>query len=422
MKILFLCDCASIAGVETLMCRMAMFCPKDWEFIFFFFFNRPSPEILEKLKKTGCIVINGGNFRLSLLCNTKKKLQKIFQSQQLNHIDFIYSVHCISFIYAHFIKKHNFPNAKILTGVYHPTEYGWHSKKKNYLERLMLRVLSKTSPENIFFMNQDVRNKHSELIGLDFSKSPITPIGIDFLNLSIIIRNPKKFKIVSVGRLCDFKTYNFLMLDVMQDLHRADNRFTYHIYGHGKLEKKIKNEIKIRNLENIVFFHGKLPYEKYSEVMQDAFIFIGMGTALIEAAASGVPALIAIEREKEAVTYGWFYLEKGYNIGEFVFNKNRFKFFDLIFDISKDTEEHYLNHSKLSKIKAEEFSILNLIDGFTAHASRAKETKTNISWWEYFCFCVDFKFNYFLKKCGRTSSYSDHHFSEEFTSVQFNLK
>jgi len=63
---------------------------------------------------------------------------------------------------------------------------------------------------------------------------------------------------------------------------------------------------------------GKLEYKELFSVLVDAFMFVGMGTAIIEASAIGVPSLQAIDNEKGIMTYGFFDKLKGFSLGEVI--------------------------------------------------------------------------------------------------------
>jgi len=50
----------------------------------------------------------------------------------------------------------------------------------------------------------------------------------------------------------------------------------------------------------------KLDYEKFYDVLEDAFMFVGVGTTIIEVSSIGVPSLQACVSEKRQVTYVFF--------------------------------------------------------------------------------------------------------------------
>ena len=94
------------------------------------------------------------------------------------------------------------------------------------------------------------------------------------------------------------------------------HKFEFYIFGYGQLEKYIENYIADKNEGKYVFMMGKLEYEKIYQLMEDAFMFVLMGTAVIEASSIGVLLLKAIDSEKRPVLYGPFNNLSVYCIGE----------------------------------------------------------------------------------------------------------
>jgi hypothetical protein len=78
---------------------------------------------------------------------------------------------------------------------------------------------------------------------------------------------------------------------------------------------------------NVTFF-GKLEYKKMPSVLNDASLFIGSGTAIVEAAAAGVPCIIGIESIEQPQSYGFLtdtiglsFQEKGLNYPLYTYEK-----------------------------------------------------------------------------------------------------
>ena len=108
------------------------------------------------------------------------------------------------------------------------------------------------------------------------------------------------------------------MIDTIQDLNNDGNYFEFYIYGHGSMESFLKNYIAEKKASRYIFLMGKLEYKELFSVLVDAFMFVGMGTAIIEASAIGVPSLQAIDNEKGIMTYGFFDKLKGFSLGEVI--------------------------------------------------------------------------------------------------------
>jgi glycosyltransferase involved in cell wall biosynthesis len=120
-----------------------------------------------------------------------------------------------------------------------------------------------------------------------------------------IQRKPVHGKIVSVGRLDKMKSYNIYMVDVVKDLLQRGYKVSYDIYGEGPLREEIEEKIRISKLEKHIHLRGQMDYRETEITLSDAFVFVGMGTASIEASMCGVPSIVAIADATEPLTYGF---------------------------------------------------------------------------------------------------------------------
>ena len=128
------------------------------------------------------------------------------------------------------------------------------------------------------------------------SPSDSISVGTDDQSLHAIFEvKEKQFLIVSAGRLHPQKGYRFL-LEAVQELIQVRGRsLRLVIFGKGESEEELQEFLRIHNLEKHIFLAGFVanPRQWY----HDANLFVlpslfdAMPNALIEAAASGVPAL-----------------------------------------------------------------------------------------------------------------------------------
>jgi glycosyltransferase involved in cell wall biosynthesis len=100
------------------------------------------------------------------------------------------------------------------------------------------------------------------------------------------------------------KEYNLFMVDVVKSLVSKGRSVSYHIYGGGNMEAKVRQKINDCGLRQCIELHGRLPYEKMEEALRSAALFVGMGTAMIEAAQLGVPSLMACPFDATGKSYG----------------------------------------------------------------------------------------------------------------------
>ena len=116
---------------------------------------------------------------------------------------------------------------------------------------------------------------------------------------------------------------------------------------------------------------GKLDYEKIYQVLEDAFMFVGMGTTIIEASSIGVPSLQAIDSEKRTVTYGFFSKLTGFCIGEIIPELPLINMKDSIIELSKKNEIEYQELCRAHVFRANTFNIDVVIKQYYSFFSNA---------------------------------------------------
>ena len=142
------------------------------------------------------------------------------------------------------------------------------------------------------------------------------PLPVEDPSQNGITRAPKWGRIVSVGRLEPMKEYNLYMIDVVASLRKKGLPVTWSVYGDGVLSDAMKSRISALGLGDAIELKGRIPYSRFAEALQDAYLFVGMGTAIIEAALCGVPGPVALAYEKTGLTYGPLYRFAFGNAGE----------------------------------------------------------------------------------------------------------
>lgn len=152
--------------------------------------------------------------------------------------------------------------------------------------------------DNVFCVSDDVRNAFCQKYGVKASVlyNPIDRNEIISKSNVIIpkIRNQRKFRMVTVGRLVEQKGYERLIL-ALAGLKVAGYNFCLDILGDGVLRNNLMNLVEANGLINNIFFWGftENPY-KY---MKNADLFVcssiteGFSTAVSEAVILGIPVL-----------------------------------------------------------------------------------------------------------------------------------
>jgi len=134
-------------------------------------------------------------------------------------------------------------------GCYHPREFTWEADDY-YFRKAQHEMYQRLPPQNRVFFNEEVLaatsgfHKSSDFTGC------VIPLTINCMEPAIKSITSKK--IVSIGRLVKFKSYNEHMikcLDVINDTYGMD--FEYHIYGDGQNPYRQENSQKIPNMYTI---------------------------------------------------------------------------------------------------------------------------------------------------------------------------
>lgn len=200
---------------------------------------------------------------------------------------------------------------RVTAGVYHDREYLFDDESHNQFVRTAASLFRSLPPRNVVFFNENSVRLHCERFGQDYTQSTLTPIGVDLQRLGSAALGRPSRRIVSIGRLTPFKTYNTHMIETIARMRTMGLEFQYEIYGTGECEDALRAQIAQSNLQDLVHLKGALAYERMREVLDGALAFVGSGTALIEASAAGIPAIIGIEHAADASTYGFLHELKG---------------------------------------------------------------------------------------------------------------
>lgn len=261
-------------------------------------------------------------------------------------------------------KRRYFPKAAIVFGIYHPRAYVTLTYLGRTPDTRMMEHFLKSLPlSNLTFMNIAVREAVSGYFNIDFSRSYIIPIPIEVPDQYRQRGSVDHRRIVSVGRLVEFKDYINPVIQVVKKLREKGSLLEYHVYGGGPLLQQVLKNVADLKAGEYVHIHGELPYSQFSKVVENAHLFIGMGTAILEASALGVPSLLAIESNGDR-TYGWFFDQQGYEVGEVKPGEPTYEYNKYIEEsLNEDADEYAVNCMK-SWQRARFFSIESIVDEY----------------------------------------------------------
>lgn len=201
-------------------------------------------------------------------------------------------------------------------GVFHPRQFYWDT------DPLLVRMLVKwifllSSKELWFFMSEAVRDATRS--GLKIKQrldNAVIPLPVSAI--SAVTWKPlgqAAIKIVSVGRLVPAKNYNRAIPRIVIELVARGVDVSWDIWGDGEDLQLIAEQISHHQISKRVCLRGVLPYADLKSKLEKYDLFVGLGTAALEAASIGMPTICAVDSYTD-ICYGFLYEAPGDCIGE----------------------------------------------------------------------------------------------------------
>lgn len=269
-----------------------------------------------------------------------------------------------------------------ISGVFHPRAYFMAGERKDriFLNYLLARAIGK---ERLFFMNVECRTTHSIQWDTKLSSSSILALPVNWIDATWQPTEKTTVRVVSVGRLVDFKTYNLGAARIVKACLDRGVAVTWDIFGAGPLHDSITAEIEVMGVASYVRLMGALNYNDFSARVAGYDLFVGMGTAALEAAMVGVPTICATVDEATRC-YGYLNSLPYGNVGELQSKPPTVELSELIqsYSVSAQTQRALL--SKQSRTVAEKYGMPKFAEevtnmAFISHASPPRFVKRAIS-------------------------------------------
>lgn len=200
-------------------------------------------------------------------------------------------------------------NIPITVGFYHHIKFAWGGKDVSYYEKTNRKfVLNYLPKKSLLTFSKDVidyyKNNQMQVNLTDANTFRIGTVDEKSITMTGILSEP--LKICSIGRLVDLKTYNFYMIGIIASLSKKGIKIEFDIYGDGPLKKEIIKEIEFYNMQEHIRIKGSFAYSEFDNIVSLYDMFIGTGTAIIQASSMGVCSIIGIEDTEEPKSYGYF--------------------------------------------------------------------------------------------------------------------
>ena len=263
------------------------------------------------------------------------------------------------------------PARRVSVGVYHQNEFIYRVPPSRLTDGAQ-SLFRAVPAENLVFFNDATRDHYAHFFRADYGAAPILPIGIQLPPRPTTYAPPGRPQIISVGNLVDFKTYNAHVIRAMPELLRLAPALRYVIIGRGPEEGALRALATMVGVSDHVDFLGQIAYAEIATHVRNATVFVGSGTALLEAAAVGVPALIGIESLDIPESYGFLSDIPGLSYNEHVAGRARVSMIHALSSVLTDDDAR-ARIAEACRVKSEDFGVGATVSGLLAQVSRLRE-------------------------------------------------
>lgn len=379
--ILFINEGLAIGGIETYLVRISRKLAQAGHTIkFLFFSNSFDVKLLEELKTYGTVFFYDDYIMgSSLLKNTSPILKlllpirsKKLQTDLFNNLTHIVATDFNAILFTGRISI-NTLKAKLLVGIYHINEFDFSSHSNWYFQLITNRLLTRIPAQNLLIYNKAVRDKYSDDYANKFVKNSIITLGIDVEKVNNIWAGKQNKRIVSIGRLTAWKRYNHAIIQVIKGFKEKGISYYYDCYGDGQERDTLTTMVEELGLGSQIRFHNAVAYEKFAETINDSLMFIGAGTALIEASACGLPSLIGIENETKPLSYGFLHNTTGSSYQEKQLALPAENIAKYITHLTECDPVAYAQECQSAKSRAQYFGLDRAYEGFDAYLENSSD-------------------------------------------------
>lgn len=288
-----------------------------------------------------------------------------------------------------YIRK-GFAGVQISVGIYHQNEFMFEGVSYYFASKIK-QIFSGLNSKSVVFFNENSRDSYSVFFEVDYSSAALVPVGVNVPEVNDgSIGSSYSSRILSIGNLYDFKTYNEHVINCLPSIIKVKPDVSYEIYGEGPNEVRLRALVHSLGLERSVFFKGAISYGDLPKVLEGSFLFVGSGTSIVEASAFGIPSIIGIESSLKPVTYGFLSDAIGYSYHEISPTRQTVSIESKVLSISQD-KKAWDFAAEACKQKAAEFSIGYTVDGFLSLQSEHLEFNGyNVAGYSNVLSCISF--------------------------------
>ncbi|NVZ68391.1 glycosyltransferase family 4 protein [Pseudomonas costantinii] len=292
--------------------------------------------------------------------------------------DIVHVVDALTLAYV-FLNKKRLKFTFLSIGIYHAMEISWWRGRNIYFRKKMLELYDRNVHLTLF-PNERTAEMAAALSNTDVATLDVLPLGVSFENYSACQPLQASLRIVSIGRLVDFKVYNKHVITQLSELRKRAN-FEYFIYGAGPEHAALTSLAEAYGVSDYVHFMGEVAYAELPRIFDGAFCFVGSGTTIIEASAAGIPSVVGIESIESPLTCGLFSDVSGYSYNEESATTVRIGIRDTIEKLHSMSPEQYSEVSDKHRQKAKIFDIVETSKKFVKLSSRTPVFDISMNRW-----------------------------------------
>lgn len=403
--ILFINEGLSLGGIETYLVRISKkLHEQGYTLKFLFFSDVYDLALFTELKRYGSIYfIDDYLLGTGILKNTSPLLKlllpkraKMILADLLENLSYLIATDYNSVLFAGKITTGNM-RIKTLIGIYHINEFDFSSHKGWYFHRLTTRLMNDLPAQNLLMYNEAIRSNYSDAYSQKFINNTIITLGVDVEKVEDLWVGQQNNRIVSIGRLTEWKRYNYAMIDVIHDYKNKGIIYSYDSYGDGVSRDQLVATVEKLGLSDQIKFHLPVPYEEFTSVIKNSLLFIGAGTALIEASACGLPSLIGIENESKPISYGFLHDTTGSSYQEKQLELPFKKISQFITELSTSNNTDYMIECKKAKERAQYFGMKKAYTGFVGYLENSGYFSFKLNYLQIVCVISSMLFNKILR-------------------------
>jgi glycosyltransferase involved in cell wall biosynthesis len=288
----------------------------------------------------------------------------------------------------------------LLVGVYQTKMFCLEKNILNIHNKIAQNIFfHKISSKNIIYGNDACKKTHEKFKKIN-SDSTVIPLIVDNKKFPLrkFFQHTQKVNICSVGRLEKFKSYNIHMIDSIKKLASLGIDVHWNIYGDGELRGLMLQKAKQENVDHLISMHGSISYSELPRIYESATVFVGSGLSMMEAAASGVPTIPAIEYSEAALSFGFVCDIPGISFFEPSLNFPDISVENLISQLSILNQSQYDELSKKCHMKIEPFFSNNIATQYIDCFLKAENHVPKISKKIYLLYKISSKIHQLGKK------------------------